>query len=159
MNLDKVIVMRIFKVAMLSLFSILCVSIGAACTTSVEKPQYRTSWVPVPEVPLPSSTVSWPVPDRPADIVSPVVQTPDRVIGLDGTWLVGVDIAPGTYRATVPYSAVGMCYWARLSSTDGMLSSVITNGIDYAGASVIITISVKDKAFQTSGCGAWDMVK
>jgi hypothetical protein len=67
----------------------------------------------------------------------------------DGTYLVGPDIAPGTYRAP----GGDACYWARLKDTDGDLSSVLANGL--GGGRKVVTIARTDKAFETRGCGAW----
>ncbi len=67
----------------------------------------------------------------------------------NGTYLVGEDIKPGTYRS----SGSGDCYWARLSSTDGELGSIITNS--FGSGAQVVTIRSGDVAFETSGCGEW----
>lgn len=66
-----------------------------------------------------------------------------------GTFIVGTDIAPGTYRGRG-----GSCYWARLRSFGGTLNSVIANG-NGTGGSVIVTINRGDKGFESSRCGTW----
>lgn len=67
----------------------------------------------------------------------------------DGTYVVGSDVAPGTYRAP----GGDACYWARLKDTDGALSSVIANGLGEGRK--VITIAKSDAAFETRGCGPW----
>lgn len=42
-----------------------------------------------------------------------------------GTYIVGRDLQPGTYRGQ---AGSGYCYWARLSNLKGELSSIIANG-------------------------------
>jgi hypothetical protein len=68
----------------------------------------------------------------------------------DGTFLVGEDIRPGTYR-----TAGGSCYWARLKGTSGELDDVIANG-NVTGPTTV-TIAPSDDAFQTSGCEDWQL--
>ncbi|MEP6978399.1 MAG: hypothetical protein ABI948_10140 [Thermoleophilia bacterium] len=66
----------------------------------------------------------------------------------EGTYIVGTDITPGTYRARG-----SGCYWARLRSFGGGLNSIIVN--DNTTGSTIVTISRRDKGFQSSRCGTW----
>lgn len=68
----------------------------------------------------------------------------------NGTFRVGKDIQPGTYR-TRTYASY--CYYARLSGFGGSLKEIIANDITYAPA--IVTIAAKDKGFQTRDCGTW----
>jgi hypothetical protein len=70
----------------------------------------------------------------------------------DGTYIVGVDIAPGTWRA----SSGDGCYWARLSGFSGTLSSVTANAF---GTSTIVTISAGDRGFSSSSCGTWSKIR
>lgn len=71
----------------------------------------------------------------------------------DGTYLVGVDIAPGTWRAP----GGGDCYWQRLSGFGGTLDEIIAN--DDPNGSVIVTIAPGDTGFSSSGCGSWSKVQ
>lgn len=66
-----------------------------------------------------------------------------------GTFLVRVDIAPGTYRSR----GGGGCYWARLRAFTGALSAIIAN--DNASGSTIVTIKRSDRGFKSSSCGTW----
>jgi vacuolar-type H+-ATPase subunit H len=67
-----------------------------------------------------------------------------------GTFVVGSDITPGTYRAT----AQPGCYWARLSSLD--TSDIVDN--DNADGPVVVEILPSDKAFQVSDCADFHKV-
>jgi outer membrane murein-binding lipoprotein Lpp len=61
-----------------------------------------------------------------------------------GTFVVGSDINPGTYRA----AASPGCYWARLASLDN--SNIIDN--NNADGPVVVQILASDKAFEDNGC-------
>ena len=74
----------------------------------------------------------------------------------DGTWIVGKDIKPGTYRAAAPG---GDCYWERQKDFSGGLNSIIANGLA-TGGPIVVTIEGSDKGFSSNGCGDWsDNVK
>jgi small nuclear ribonucleoprotein (snRNP)-like protein len=66
-----------------------------------------------------------------------------------GTYLVGVDIAPGTYVAR----AGSRCYWARLRAFTGDFNAIIANA--NPRGRTIVTISRSDRGFQSNGCGTW----
>ena len=68
----------------------------------------------------------------------------------DGTFVVGQDIQPGTYRTQV---ASPGCYYARLSGFGGTIGDIIANANTDAPA--IVTISASDKGFESVGCGTW----
>jgi hypothetical protein len=68
----------------------------------------------------------------------------------DGTFMVGTDIDPGTYRA----AAREGCYWARLASLSG--SDIAEN--DISDGPMLVEISSSDKAFKTSGCATFHKV-
>lgn len=64
----------------------------------------------------------------------------------DGTYLVGKDIEPGTYRGEV----IGKTgYWARLNATTGMASAIEANSI--VRGSFVLTILPRDKAVELRG--------
>ncbi|MFI8917345.1 hypothetical protein ACIGW4_37875 [Streptomyces sp. NPDC053513] len=71
----------------------------------------------------------------------------------DGTFLVGQEVRPGTYRSAGPASSGTDCYWARLKGTTGDSSDTLANNAGKGPATV--TILASDKAFQTSGCTTW----
>jgi hypothetical protein len=67
----------------------------------------------------------------------------------DGTFIVGLDIASGTWRSPGGNS----CYWARLSGFSGELGHIKANGV--GGSNNILTIKSTDKGFESSNCGTW----
>lgn len=67
-----------------------------------------------------------------------------------GTFLVGEEIQPGTYRTE---GTSGFCYWARLSGLSGEFDDIITN--DFSEGPSFVTIADTDVAFETSDCGEW----
>ncbi|MBA2889904.1 hypothetical protein [Nonomuraea soli] len=83
----------------------------------------------------------------------PPAQATDGPLGGMRVLLVGTDIQPGTYRTTGLAPGQQQCFWARLSSTDPALDSVIDGGM--ATGETTVTIQPTDKAFQTSGCAEW----
>jgi hypothetical protein len=83
---------------------------------------------------------------------SPITAARDAPFG-DGTFIVGVDIAPGTWRAEGGTS----CYWARLSGFGGTLGGIIAN--DNAGPSAIVRIGANDAGFRSVRCGTWRKIE
>lgn len=67
-----------------------------------------------------------------------------------GTWRVGIEIAPRTYRTR---SAVSDCYWERLRGFSGQLKDIIAN--DFASGYQVVTIKTTDRGFKSSRCGTW----
>jgi hypothetical protein len=79
---------------------------------------------------------------------APTSGTPKTSFG-KGTWAVGIDIAPGTYKS----SGGSGCYWARLSGFGGTFDQIITNGNPMGSTDV--TIAPHDTGFVSKGCGEW----
>ncbi|MGY1811986.1 hypothetical protein ACI79R_04305 [Blastococcus sp. SYSU D00820] len=79
-------------------------------------------------------------------------QAADGSVPGTGLFLVGSEIAPGTYRA----SDGGDCYWERLSGLSGEFDELITNGFGAADATV--TVRAGDVAFSSDGCGTWQRI-
>jgi hypothetical protein len=71
----------------------------------------------------------------------------------DGTWRVGADIKPGTYRAA---GGEG-CYWARLRNFTGE-NDIISNSFTGSEGQATATIKPTDKGFKTAGCGTWKKI-
>ena len=69
----------------------------------------------------------------------------DEIPG-DGIWIVGADLAPGTYVA----EGGDWCLWQRLSAYRAEPDSIIKGG-----SSRRATIEAGDAAFYTEGCGTW----
>ncbi|OBK19549.1 hypothetical protein A5636_18565 [Mycobacterium asiaticum] len=88
------------------------------------------------------------VPPLPPSSSTPVAGAPATFPG-DGTFKVGVDIAPGTYRSEGAHD----CYWERLRGLSGTLSDTIANG---AGSwPQLVQIMPSDLAFKTQHCPTW----
>ncbi|HLX58377.1 MAG TPA: hypothetical protein VKR83_15270 [Ktedonobacteraceae bacterium] len=68
----------------------------------------------------------------------------------DGTFVVGKDIQPGTYRTRTGSPG---CYFARLSGFGGTVDEIIANANTDNPA--IVTIAASDKGFQSTNCGTW----
>ncbi len=68
----------------------------------------------------------------------------------DGTFQVGTDIKPGTYRTREGSSG---CYYERLSGFSGEFDDILANG--NANAPAIITIKPTDAGFTSQDCGTW----
>lgn len=107
-------------------------------STQTSQPQQQT------EQKAPEPAKEAPKPEAP-----PAPKGPATSFG-DGTYLVGTEIAPGTYKTD---NKGGFCYYERLSGVSGSFDDIITNGSPKGPA--IIEIPATDKAFKTSGCGTW----
>jgi hypothetical protein len=68
----------------------------------------------------------------------------------DGTYQVGTDIQPGTYRTR---EGSPNCYYERLRNFSGGLNSILANANTYAPA--IVTIRPTDAGFNSQGCATW----
>ncbi len=66
-----------------------------------------------------------------------------------GTYLVGIDIHPGTYQGQAGTDILESCYWARLSNVAGSMDGIITN--DNANGQYYAQVLPTDFAFKT-GC-------
>ncbi|MGA5823353.1 hypothetical protein ACPC54_36500 [Kitasatospora sp. NPDC094028] len=76
---------------------------------------------------------------------------PQNTIGGDGTYEVGTDVQPGTYKTKGP-GAMGLCYWERNNGGDGVGSIIANDNLQGPG---VVTIKAGDKIFKSSGCQAW----
>jgi hypothetical protein len=77
----------------------------------------------------------------------------------DGTWLVPSEVAPGTWRATVPASERAGCYYVRLKEPSDELDAIIDNDRVSAGGTATVIIKATDGAFKTSRCGTWTKIR
>jgi hypothetical protein len=71
----------------------------------------------------------------------------------DGTYFVGTDIAPGTYRS----SGSSGCYYVRLSGFNGSFENIIAN--QNTDAPAVVAIDPTDAGFQSKRCGTWTRVE
>jgi hypothetical protein len=68
----------------------------------------------------------------------------------DGTYQVGTDVQPGTYRTR---AGSPNCYWERLRNFSGGMNGILANGTTSAPS--IVTIESTDVGFNSQGCGTW----
>lgn len=67
----------------------------------------------------------------------------------DGVWLVGTQIAPGTWEM----NGGGLCYWQRSSGFAGDFDDILAN--DNVEDRAIVEIAPGDAGFVSNGCGTW----
>lgn len=65
-----------------------------------------------------------------------------------GTYLVGIDIAPGTYRGQAGEDVLESCYWERLSGVSGGFNDILAN--DGPNGQYYIQVGGSDFALRTS---------
>ena len=83
------------------------------------------------------------------------VPTLGAQIGIQtGTWLVGAQIAPGTYQA----QAASGCYWERLRNFGGLSAAIISNHFVSSAGPQLVSIAATDVGFTTDGCGSWTRI-
>lgn len=82
-----------------------------------------------------------------------ITSSPTSSFG-DGMYLVGADIASGTWRS----SGGEGCYWTRLSGFSGELDDIIANNFEPDSVPQIVTISRTDEGFSTEDCGTWTKI-
>ncbi|WP_037365989.1 hypothetical protein [Nakamurella lactea] len=68
----------------------------------------------------------------------------------DGTYVVGKDVAPGTYQASDPNPPDGLCYWETRSADGELADNGVNDGL----------LFIRSGAFsvRVSGCGTWKPV-
>lgn len=97
---------------------------------------------PAPAPPAPTST---------APHGAPVM------MATDGTYLVGTDIQPGTYKSAPTHANNYLfCSWYRLSDLSGSLESNIA--IENSPGTTFVTIAPTDVAFKSLSCQPWEKI-
>jgi hypothetical protein len=86
-----------------------------------------------------------------APAAAPPAAPADTIDG-SGTYVVGDDIQPGTYKTAGPGS-LGMCYWERDKDSSGDFGAIIAN--DNLTGQGVVTVKKTDKVFKTQGCQDW----
>jgi hypothetical protein len=74
-------------------------------------------------------------------------------IGGDGSYLVGGDIRPGTYRTTG--NTDGRCHWKRTGDASGRAGSLLAHATVTGTGYVTVNAT---EMFTSSGCGDWEAV-
>ncbi|MHC1559559.1 flagellar basal body-associated FliL family protein [Actinomycetospora sp. C-140] len=112
----------------------------------------RTVTVPGPTVTVPGPTVTVPGPTVTVQASQPASASTAPAAGSSfssGTYEVGTEIEPGTYRT----SGSDFCYWSRLNSNDGELGSINANG--FADGPSSMSVKAGDKYIEFSGTCSW----
>ena len=76
---------------------------------------------------------------------------PKQVIDADGTFAVGKDIVPGTYRSGGPRDG-NACYWRRISGGKTVDSAMTKQP-------QVVLIEPGDTAFRTDRCQTWQLTE
>ncbi|MFG2860327.1 hypothetical protein [Streptomyces sioyaensis] len=80
---------------------------------------------------------------------------PGTTVG-QGSYLVGEDIAAGTYRTGGPAASdIPLCHWARAKDSSGETGGIIADGTPRGPARVTV---IKGEIFETKGCRRWTKV-
>ena len=89
--------------------------------------------------------------------MAPPVADTRFVMSSDGTYIVGTDAQPGTYKSSPTHAlSYPYCTWERLSNLTGTLDGTIA--IENAPGQTSVTIERSDVAFKTNGCKPWERV-
>lgn len=72
----------------------------------------------------------------------------------DGTYEVGVDIAPGRYKVVPAEGGIGMCYWSTLKDTTGQFGSIVANDVAKGPSYFEVASGSAVKYVQLRGCVA-----
>ncbi len=103
-------------------------------------------------IPPSSAPESRPAPTVPTTTIATTTTPGPKTSFADGSYRVGVDIAPGTYRSSGTNTD---CYWKRMSNftgTDDIIANYLSN------SPTTVTILASDAGFQTRRCGTWTKV-
>lgn len=79
------------------------------------------------------------------ELPEPPAEFPQKIP--TGTYLVGIDIQPGTYKGQAGTDIMDSCYWERLRNVRGELDSIIAN--DNATGQYYIEVQPSDFALKT----------
>ncbi|MDV7194348.1 MULTISPECIES: hypothetical protein [Mycolicibacterium] len=128
---------------------------GVAITTgaSDDHPAAMTATTTVTE------TVVSTVTETPDTSVNPQTPTPAPALsttipGEGGTYIVGIDVQPGMYRAQ-PSRNTASCSWKRLSDVGDPNSIIMINNSD---GPTYVRIEPTDAAFMTQFCTTWQRI-
>lgn len=117
-------------------------AVGSAGNSPAPAPAAASA---VPTAPA-SATVAAPATQQPA--TQPAAPAEPKTEFGDGTYLVGTDIAVGSYKSTGPRpGGVGQCYWARLKDDSG--ANIIANNLGAGATRVTVK---KGEYLQITGC-------
>lgn len=122
-----------------------------AAVASVDSPS-NSAVTTVQRAPAPVNFSAPTAPTSTLPLPPPVPAGPASTIRRDGTYMVGADIVPGTWRS----DGGSGCYWERLADLRGTLDSIIANELGQGPQ--LVTILASDRAFKAKRCGTWTLV-
>ena len=132
-------------------WSIVMIGIGNAMSASSTTTTPTTPAKAVETYLAPPTTRAMTTSTAPPTTAIPTTTAPKGL--RDGTFIVGTDVEPGTYRG----SSTGRCYWARLRNFTGR-GDILANDYVSAPGAVIVTIDASDAGFKSSDCGRWERI-
>lgn len=71
----------------------------------------------------------------------------------NGKYIVGEDIAPGTYKSKGPGGGIPICSYQRLKGLSGAFEDIIAT--ENIQGPAVVTIKPTDKGFFSQGCQTW----
>ncbi len=103
-----------------------------------------------------SPPAATPTAARQAPAPAPTSAVAPATLGIgDGTWLIGSDMQPGTYRSTgAKQGLFEFCSWSTKAGPSSN-SDILDFGTANANEPMIVAIDSKVKAFTTSNCEPW----
>lgn len=125
-----------------------------AVTIWSEKPRAESAAGALPIAAPAAATPGTPVPQptlRPVEVSPPLAAA---IVG-DGSWLIGKQIKPGTYRTPGLSTS---CYWALRSNLSYSDGATIVSSYGRRGAQTV-ALGPNARAFVTYGCGRWELVR
>jgi hypothetical protein len=118
--------------------AVAALALGAACSMPDTDDDGEAGF-PAPPAGAATSATTAPKPTGPATSIA------------EGTWTVGVDIVPGTYRAL---GADANCYWS-ITKTGSNGSDIVDNAI--GGGNLSVTLKA-GQDFESKRCPIWQKV-
>lgn len=125
-----------------------------AATIWSEKPRAESAAGALPTTAPAAATPGTPVPSptpKPVEVSPPLA----AAIAGDGSWLIGKQIKPGTYRTPGQSTS---CYWALRSNLSYSYDATIVSSYGRRGAQTV-ALGPNARAFITYGCGRWELVR
>lgn len=107
-------------------------------------PVYIYTATPADGVVAPAATSTQPA--APAPPATPTIR--------EGTWTVGTDFPPGTYRTTADVGS--SCYWQITKAGGNEITDIIAN--DFPGGGRPQVTLEAGQGFKTNRCGTWALV-
>lgn len=97
--------------------------------------------------------------DEPTPSLSPTSAPQPEGQFSDGRWLVGEDIAPGTYQVSeeIATSEIGLCGWNITTDIERSFAETLDSDLVDEGRPTV-TLEVGNQ-FKTTGCGDWAPVE